>query len=216
VDVQIPSKAVSDGSDVSAPATALLTALNLLGGPGDDAAADGVPSMFTGPPQSVALIEAGATAASKWWATGFGASVIATWGSVAKWWPTQGTTVQVVVLGSAALVTAALVVSIGYLIASDVRGRAAAAVSVVGARAQIATEMIQAARAVYQPPANSSEVEIVPLPSQVRAKNLGRPAADEAGWLVVAMERHADGTNKYILVKGSVEATVPASGLEFD
>jgi hypothetical protein len=34
-----------------------------------------------------------------------------------------------------------------------------------------------------------------------------------SGWLAVAMERHPDG-NRYILVKGSSEAAVPASELE--
>jgi hypothetical protein len=45
-------------------------------------------------------------------------------------------------------------------------------------------------------------------------KNLRRPGADEAGWLAVAMEPHPDG-NKYIVVKGSSEDTLPSADLDF-
>lgn len=212
---QIPGKAVSDGTDVCRPVRTLLEDLNLLGTAQDLDKAKGSGSLLSSPPQSVALIEAGATAASKWWASGLGALVIPTWGAVLAWWGGQDTTIKAVVVGGAALVTAALVLSIGYLIASDVRGRAAAAVSIIEARARLATTMIQAAESVYEPTAAASVVEVVPLPSQVKAKNFARPADDEDGWLVVAMERHADGSLRYILVKGSSEATVPASQLEF-
>lgn len=214
MDAQIPGKAVSDGTDVRGPVRTLLEDLNLLATAEDLNKATGFESLL-GPPQSVALIEAGATSASKWWANGLGALLIPTWVAVLKWWGDQGTTIKAVVVGGAALVTAALVLSIGYLIASDVRGRAAAAVSIIEARARLATTMIQAAESVHEPTAATSMVEVVPLPSQVKAKNLARPGHDEDGWLVVAMERHVDGNLKYILVKGSSEVTVPASELEF-
>ncbi len=117
-------------------------------------------------------------------------------------------------MGGALFVTAALVLAIAYLIASDVRGRAAAAVSLIEARAKVATEMLRAAQAVYEPAPPASAVEVIPLPSGVLVKNLARPAEDESGWLAVAMERHSD-ENRYTVVKGSAEATVPASELEF-
>lgn len=215
-DVQIPSKAVSDEADVRQPVRALLEDLNLLGSTDEENAADGFQAVFAGPPQSVALIEAGATAASKWWAAGLGASVIATWGSVATWWGGQDAAIKVAVVGGAAIVTAALAIAIGYLIASDVRGRAAAAVSLIEARANLATTMINAAERVYKPPPAGSLVELVPLPGQLRARNLGRPADDEKGWLAVAMERQPDGEIHYILVKGSSEEKVAASGLSFE
>jgi hypothetical protein len=106
-DVQIPSKAVSDEADVRQPVRALLEDLNLLGSTDEESAADGFQAVFAGPPQSIALIEAGATAASKWWAAGLGASVIATWGSVVTWWGGQDTAIKVAVVGGAAIVTAA-------------------------------------------------------------------------------------------------------------
>lgn len=190
VDAQIPSKAVADATDLRQPVRLQLEDLNLLGNAADTAKADGIGAAFAGPPQSVAVIEAGATAAAKWWAAGFGASVIATWGTLVKWWGGQESNIKVAALVGAALVTAALVLSIGYLLASDVRGRAAASVATVDARARL-------------------------LPTGVRAKNHDRPAGDEDGWLAVAVERHANGALKYLLVKGSAEATVPASKLEF-
>jgi hypothetical protein len=215
-DVQIPSRAVSDEGDLRQPVRALLEDLNLLGNREEDQEADGFHAAFAGPPQSVALIEAGATAASKWWAAGLGTTAVATWGSVAAWWGSQETAIKVAVVGGAAIVTAALAIAIGYLIASDVRGRAAAAVSLIEARANLATTMIRAAETVYKPAPAESAVKIVPLPGQLRVRNLGRPADDEKGWLAVAMEHHPDGTINYIVVKGSSEARVPASGLAFE
>lgn len=215
-DVQIPSRAVSDKEDLRQPVRALLEDLNLLGTTREDQEADGFDAVFAGPPQSVALIEAGATAASKWWAAGLGATAVATWGSVAAWWGDQETAIQVAVVGGAAIVTAALAIAIGHLIASDVRGRAAAAVSLIEARANLATTMIKAAETVYKPAPAESAVEIVPLPNQLRARNLDRPRGDKAGWLAVAMERHPDGKIKYIVVKGSLEERVPAARLAFE
>lgn len=212
---QIPSKAVSDDADVRQPVRALLEDLKLLGSPAEEDRATGVISAFVGPPQSVALIEAGATAAAKWWAAGLGATVLPIWGSVAAWLPKQDVPVRVVVLGGALLVTAALILAIGYLIASDVRGRAAASVSMIEARAELAKEMLCAVQNVYKPTPADPPAAIVALPSRVPVKNLGRPANDEEGWFAIAMQPHADG-NKYIVVKGSNEEALPASKLDFD
>ena len=74
--------------------------------------------------------------------------------------------------------------------------------------------MIQAAKAVYQPTPAISPVEIVPLPKRVPVKNHVRPGHDEDGWHALAIERHPDG-NRYLIVKGSSEETVPVSKLEF-
>jgi len=213
--VQIPSKAVSDKTDVREPTRTLLEDLNLLGTKEDTKAASKITAAFTGPPESVALIEAGATAAAKWWAAGLGALLIPLWASVAGWFPDQDTSVKVVVLGGAAVVTAALIGSIGYLIASDVRGRAAASVSIIEARATVATEILEAARALYTPAADGPAAEIIPLPSGVTAKYLPAEGGDEAGWQVIAMEHQSDGSVKYIVVKKSQEKKASASELIF-
>jgi len=194
---------------------ALLQELDLLGTKEQTESADGFAAVFTGPPQSVALIEAGATAATKWWATGLGASVIAVWGSVANWWPEQGASVKVAVLAGAAVVTVAIVFSIAYLIASDVRGRAAAAVATIEARTKVATTMVQSAQSVYEATPETSLPELVPLSGRLHAKNFARPADDEDGWRAVALERDSDGNITYILVKESAEARVSAADLQF-
>jgi hypothetical protein len=213
LDVQIPSKAVTDGNDVRVPVRVLLEDLNLLGKQAEDDKAGAFAATFTGPPQSVALIEAGATAASKWWATGLGAVVAAAWASVVGWWPNQETSIQIAVLGGVSIITAAVAVSIGYLIASDVRGRAAAAVAVIEARAGLATTMLHAAETVYEPEASTSAAVLVPLPNNMRVKKLR--GEDDEDWLAVAMERQPDGEIKYVIVKGSSQETVSVSDLKF-
>jgi hypothetical protein len=75
-EVRIPRKAVSDDTDIREPARNLLEGLNLLGTREETEQAKGFTAAFTGPPQSVALIEAGATAAAKWWSAGLAALLI--------------------------------------------------------------------------------------------------------------------------------------------
>jgi hypothetical protein len=215
-EVQIPSQAVSpDGADLRAPVRDMLEGLMLLGSDKDMQDAAGMKALFTGPPQSVALIEAGATAASKWWATGLGATAAGLWAIVGTWYDTQPERVQMVILGGTAVVTAALVLALGYLIASDVRGRALASIGVIEARAKVATTMVEAARRVYAPPADSTPPELIPLPKALRARNQRVAAANQDDWLAVAIERRADGTTNYLLVKDSTEASLPASAVEF-
>lgn len=85
----------------------------------------------------------------------------------------------------------------------------------IEARALLAETMIRTAREAYNG-ASATSSQIVPLPQAVRAKNLSQPASNEKGWLAVAIERDSSGELKYLLVKGSSEAAVPASKLEFD
>ncbi len=215
-DVKIPSQAVSlEGADLCKPVRGLLEGLDLLGTTDEAKKAEGFHGLLFGPPQSVALIEAGATAASKWWAAGLGVAVIPLWGIVASWYDGQPEKIQVVLLAGASLITAALVIAIGYLIASDVRGRATAAIAVIDARTKVATSMLEAARTLYAPPATSAPPELVPLPKAIRAKNHKVPAPDQTDWLAVAIERTGDGSIKYLLVKDSSQASLPASDVEF-
>ena len=127
--VEIPANAVlATGDDVLQPANDLLCGLDLKGSDQDTKDAGKPSAVFGGPPQSVALIEAGATAVSKWWATGLGAAVAATWSTVFGWWGKQGDPIKEVALWVAAIITAAAVLGIAYLLGSDVRGRSAASV----------------------------------------------------------------------------------------
>jgi hypothetical protein len=40
-------------------------------------------------------------------------------------------------------------------------------------------------------------------------------AGNEKGWRAVALERHPDGSRKYVVVKGGTEAVVDVSRLQF-
>src|SRR4051794_15199134 len=156
--VRLPGDAVAhDGQDVAAPAAAILERLNVLPPQKELDDAGGPGTAFGGPPQSVAVIEATATALSKWWAVGLGVSITAAWGSVVGFWNTQQPPTQRMVLLTASIATAALALAIGYIVGSDVRGRAAATVATVEARARIAEAVIR--RAEGQPPAPTTDAE---------------------------------------------------------
>lgn len=97
-------------------------------------------------------------------AAGLGASAIAIWSTVVGWWGDQESNIKIAALLGAALVTAAIVISIGHLLASDVRGRAAASVATVEARVRLADEMIRAAVKTYEPSATAA-AQLVSLPA---------------------------------------------------
>jgi hypothetical protein len=214
--VQIPSKAVADKADVRQPVRDLLEGLYLIGSPEDTEKAGDFSAAFKGPPQSVALIEAGATTATKLWAGGLSAAVAAGWVTVGAWWGDQAMAVQATVIGGAAFATAAVALAIGYLFGSDVRGRAASAVATINARAQVAVEMIQAAQEVHERPDVPAGVQFVPLPAGIRVTNTAEPAGNEANWLAVAIERRGDDKFKYLVVKGRDKKTVDDDTLVFE
>jgi hypothetical protein len=214
-DVQIPGKAVSDEKDVRQPTRELLEDLYLLGTKDDYAKSGSFSSLFTGPPESVSVIEAGATTATKWWAAGLGAAVLLLWGYVRKWWPNEHDGIRAVVVGSTALVTSVVAVAISYLFASDVRGRAAATVSTIEARTQLAIEMIKAAQGVYKPAAaEEPAAQLVPLPAGVKVRNSSVPSENEKGWRAVAIQIQ-NGKHKYVVVKGNSEDLLEADDLNF-
>ncbi len=75
-EIRIPGNAIDpEGADVAAPAAGVLRELHLLPTKEELAEAGKAAALLGGPPQSVAVIEAGATALSKWWAGGLGATL---------------------------------------------------------------------------------------------------------------------------------------------
>jgi hypothetical protein len=214
--VTIPSKAVGEGTDLVIPTRDLLQALNLIGTDQDIEDAGKVTAIFSGPPQSVALIEAGATAASKWWSAGLGVTAIGLWTSVATFWSAQDTVTQRVVLAGASLFAAVVVLAIAHLLASDIRGRAAATVAVVQARAAVAHDMVSAAQATYTPPIEApQQPSVTPLASQLKANFKRADGADEEGWLAVALVTAANGDRQYLIVKDDRDVVVPVEDLRF-
>lgn len=92
--VQTPASAISaTGDDIAVPAKALYISLRLMGTDEDQEKADKACAFSTGPTQtqtqSVAGIEASATALTKWWAAGLGVAATAFWGPVKAFWTDQ-------------------------------------------------------------------------------------------------------------------------------
>ena len=204
--IHIPSGTVQPDGDLLTPIQGLLQGVNLLGNPID---ADG--SLLTSPPQSVAVIEAGVTAATKAWTAGAGAAIVAAWTSVKLWLPKEPAAIQHVVIGGAAVVTAVLIASIAYMVGSDVRGRAAASVATIAARAKITASLIQAAENAAKAQASSTAGQMIALPTSLGVKYKG-----DDGWLAVAIAPTAGGVNDYVIVKGASEVTATPDQLIFN
>lgn len=215
-DVQIPAKAVSDKDDVRQPVRDLLEDLNLLGTRQAETEANKVTAPFRTTPDSIAVIESGATAATKWWTAGLGAIVIATWAKVAAWWGSQPVDLKQAVVFGAAIVTAAAALAISYLLSSDVRGRAAASVATFEARSRVAVEMIQAAQAVRDRWTTPSEGQLIALSPGAKVRNTAEPAANEQDWRAIALERQPDDTFKFLVVKGEDQQLLDGSKVLFD
>lgn len=213
---KLPAKAVApDGADLVAPAAGLLRGLSLL--PEKDQKA-GRWATITGTPESVAVIEAGATALSKWWAAGLGAAVVALWASVRKWWPDQDPDLQAAVVWGAAIATAALVLGLAYIVGSDVRGRSAASVATINARADVAEALIReaAALSLKQEAKEKGEepaAQVVAISPRLQMRWIRRKGADEEGWYASAFRVRGDKVD-FWLAKGSVQEWVPSTDVE--
>lgn len=212
-DAQIPAKAVAaGGTDLSEPTAALLRKLGML--PLENEKPADFATAFTGTPDSVAVIEAGATALSKGWAAGMGATVVAGWGSVVKWYPSQGAGIQETVIWAAAIGTAALAIGIAYIVGSDVRGRAAATVATLEARSSMAQTMIRASIELYESDPAKPTAQVFPVSPAATVKWKAKLGADEGGWSAAAM-RIAGDEVEYWLTKGSEKAWVTSGEVVF-
>jgi hypothetical protein len=178
-----------DGRDLVGPAKKVLHGLNLLPSQRKREDAEGFTAAFSGPPESVALIEAGATALGKWWSAGAGASVVAVWTGVARFYDSQpDPTSQRVLLWLAGIVSAALILAIAHVVNADLRSRAAVQVATVNARAEVARAVIEASaspgdapQAPPPPPSGPAAASLVPQPAptneNVAASAGGAPGA---------------------------------------
>lgn len=202
----LPSQAVSATGDLVKPSTDLLIGLNLLATEEEQKTADGPLAVFTGPPQSVALLESGATALSKWWAAGLGASIAGLWGTVAAWWAGQPGDIKVGVVWGTAIATSALVLALAYIVGSDVRGRAMAAVATINSRAHVAGTFVDNAAKLYSPPSAAAIPPVVtPLPG-LPARWDARPGPDEGGWAAIAMRSKNDDSVEFLLTKAGTHS----------
>jgi hypothetical protein len=159
MDVQFPEQALAtSGRDLLSPLKELEQGLGIL--PDDkDLAKSGAAATFTGPPDSVAIIEAGATALSKWWSVAIGslggAAVITS--AATKFWNGQTGAARVALIGGMAGLLVAALIAISLIVAADVRGRAQATVALYAARATIAAQFLQASLSISRPASVSDD-----------------------------------------------------------
>ncbi|MDQ2726768.1 MAG: hypothetical protein M3Y91_02640 [Actinomycetota bacterium] len=142
--VQFPGKATDGaGNDLLVPIQEVLRGLSVLPGK-DDLGKSRLSATFGGPAPSVAVIEAGATALSKWWSVAVaglgGTAAIST--AATGFWNGQHGGARIALIGGMAAVVAATFVAVAVIVASDVRGRAAGAVAQYNARAQVACQFM--------------------------------------------------------------------------
>ncbi|MDQ4144908.1 MAG: hypothetical protein M3198_14445 [Actinomycetota bacterium] len=214
-DVKLPGNAIDpQGADIVGPVVAVLRELQVLPTEGDLATAGKPSAFFGGPPQSVAVIEAGATALSKWWAAGLGTAAIAGWAYVVNFWNDISGASQRTLMLAVAITSAALILSIGFIVGSDVRGRAAGTVATIEARSGIARTVMHLAQGRDEEETVSPPTITALQPRSV--KYLTRSGDDESGWVAIALRAKADGTDrKYLIVKGNIDAWASPAELQF-
>jgi hypothetical protein len=221
--VQFPGQAFNVGdTDILSPLKALEQGLYIL--PADDTALAnaGVAATFTGPPDSVAIIEAGATALSKWWSVviaGLGGAAVIT-SAVTKFWNGQTGGVRIVLIGGLAGLLIAALIAISVIVAADVRGRAQGQVALYMARANIAAQFLQqsashppAPAAQGSPPAGTGAlgqvlnqgVPVYLATSSAPAQVLHKPS-NQAGYLA-GVRQLDDGSTELLLVRQSDQQT---------
>lgn len=211
---RIPANAVEpDGNDLGIPIAALLRKLGMLPAEGDTS--EGLQAAFGSTPASVAVIKAGALALSKWWAAGLGAAVVAAWSSIQLWFPSQESGLQETVIWSISIATGAVVLGIAYIVASDVRGRAAATVATLQSRSNVAEAVIREATSLYKPESADPVSQVLSLPKVLPVKWTRQEAANEDGWNASAMRITGDNVELW-LARGSVQEWVPTSEIIHD
>jgi hypothetical protein len=219
-EVMIPGRAVAydeaAGKDLSQPVSDLLQRLNLL--PNDDqlAEARGFVSAFAGSPQSVAVIESTATALSKWWAAGLSAAVGSAWAALRVFWDQIPASVQPSLLISLAVVSAAVVLAVGHILAQDVRGRSVASVATIEARASVARTMMGSSERSYKQSSEVPSTQLVSLPAGTIVRWTAKTGdLEESGWLALALKIEGD-NNFFKIAKDKTHAWVPESEIQFD
>jgi len=146
--VRFPQGAHDTGDDLSAPVVQLLQDLHILASDDDSKKAGTAQSALTGPPQSVAIIEAGATAVTKGWSVaiallGGAPALLVVFRGL---WGGEHDAVRIAFVAGGALVLAAIAVSIGIISSGDVQARAVGSVAEYQARAEIASTFLQLSR----------------------------------------------------------------------
>lgn len=209
---RFPAQSVAaDGEDLGLPTAELLRSVGMLPKKGEVA---GPTAAVLGTPDSVWVIESGATALSKWWAAGAGATILAGWATVGTWWGTQDPSIKETVIWGAAICTAAIFVGIAYIVGSDVRGRAAATAATLEARGLVAQAMVRESARLYKPAPPTTRPQLVSISPEKTVRWRTRDASDENSWKS-SMTRVTDNEVEYHLTKGTVGEWVPIADIDF-
>ncbi len=207
---KIPAQAVGQGQDLVEPTQDLLRSMNLL--PAADATLGDFKYAFEGPPDSVSILEAGATAAIKGWSTLIGVSAAATSAWILKAWAglANNSWNQPFALLAVAIVIAAATLGIAHLFAADVQGRALAMTATIDARRNVAIAMIDATAERFTAPASGPQDErLIGLPGLTSENADETTTGAEQGWRALAW-RSAGGKEEFLLTKGRVTKWVDA------
>lgn len=115
----------------------------------------------------------------------------------------------------AAIATAAITVAIGYLLASDVRGRAQAMVATIEARAHVAQSVIRAAHIAAGSAAVDDSTRVITALTAKKVKYTATAEADMDEWTLFLMSTKPDGSDEqYYLCKGTRHNWVPSDQVE--
>lgn len=174
----VVSGTTSDG-DLGPPLAQLLIDLDVKGSESDRKTASSVPAAFKGVPTGIAIIEAGATAASKGWAAAIAAlgGGTAAWAAISDFWDSAGETRGALVT-AAAVVIAACALGAALIMYGDVQARGRGAAAQYAARAAVAVAFLKEARGASQPaPAAVPVTPIVLFPPEAVPGIAQAPAA---------------------------------------
>jgi hypothetical protein len=150
--VAFPGKAVGDGQDLLPPLQSLLVGLNVLPKPEDVEDDNNFWWAFRGTPQSVAILESGATALSKGWTVVIGAlgGAAAITAAVKNFWQSSPLSVQIALLAATAVVVTAAIIAIAQMVSSELKARATGAVALYDARKAVALQFLASSLSVSQ------------------------------------------------------------------
>jgi hypothetical protein len=139
--------------DLGPPLKQLLVDLGIKGTTASETSADKASAAVKGTPVSVAIIEAGATAASKGWAAAIAAlgGATAVWGAASDFWKSE-LAIQGNLVIAAAVVIAACALGTALIMYGDVRARGQGAAAQYSARASIATAFLRGATIAVKTP----------------------------------------------------------------
>jgi len=204
---QIPAHAINPAveGDPVVPVGSLLRSVNLLGPEGEE---DGLAATLEGSSMGVAVIESTATALAKWWATGGSAALVAVWVWAARYWPNQDPVTKRTIILSVAIFSAAMVLALGHLLSSDVRGRAVASAATFRARADIVDCVVRASL----PDATN---RAIPLP-QLFHVGWSKGGDTRRDWVLLAVEGNAETDGlRFLIQRDTRHEWVSATELSF-